>query len=84
MDASEERRKLYNGFGETFSRAIEFVATPFLFGLFGLFLDGRLGTGRVFTVLLAALALVGMFLRFWYRYVEDMKSEEATAPWRQR
>jgi hypothetical protein len=84
VDATEERRKLYNGFGDTFSRAIEFVATPAVFGFLGHLLDLRINSGNAFAILLASLALVGVFLRFWYAYVEDMKREEANAPWRKR
>lgn len=81
MDATEQRRQLYSGFGETFSRAVEFVATPAIFGIVGHFIDGWAGTGRLFAVLLASLALIGMFLRSWYAYVEAMKSEEAKGAW---
>lgn len=53
---SSDRRDLYSGFGDTFSRAFEIVVTPFIFGLFGWWLDGRIGTRP-------ALALVlGIFV----------------------
>jgi F0F1-type ATP synthase assembly protein I len=84
VDASEERRELYNGFGETFSRAIEFVATPAIFAFLGHLIDRWVGTANVFAILLASLAMVGVFLRFWFAYAEAMKAEEAKAPWRKR
>ena len=82
MDAIEERRKLYSGFGETFSRAVEFVVTPAIFGFVGHLIDGRTGTAPLFTLLLGVFAVVGMLLRFLLDYSRAMDAEEAKAPWR--
>jgi F0F1-type ATP synthase assembly protein I len=82
MDAIEERRKLYSGFGETFSRAVEFVATPAIFGFLGHLIDGRTGTAPLFTLVLGVFAVVGMLLRFLLDYSRQMDAEEAKAPWR--
>ncbi|HMC41765.1 MAG TPA: AtpZ/AtpI family protein [Acidimicrobiales bacterium] len=81
MDNLRDRRELYNGFGTALSRAFELVVTPLLFGLGGHLLDGALGTGPVFTVVLVLLCLVGMFLRSWYAYDAEMKAHERVAPW---
>ena len=82
MGASDDRQELYSGFGETMARAIEFVATPCIFAWLGRFLDSRLGSGALFTVVLASVAVTGVFLRSWFGYVEAMKAEEAKRPWR--
>ncbi|HET9442515.1 MAG TPA: AtpZ/AtpI family protein [Acidimicrobiales bacterium] len=82
--AASHRRSLYQGYGDTMTRAIEFVVTPFLLAALGMFLDRRLGTGSVLTVALTAIGVVGTFLRTWFAYVEAMKAEEAKAPWRNR
>ena len=82
MDAIEERRKLYDGFGNTFSRAVEFVATPAIFGFAGHLIDGRTGTSPLFTLLLGVFAVVGMFLRSILEYSRQMDAEEAKGPWR--
>lgn len=79
-----DKRELYNGFGDTLAKAVEFVVTPMLFGLGGHLLDGWLGTGVVFTVLLAALALAGTSIRMYYGYELAMKAHEADAPWAKR
>lgn len=84
QQASDDRQKLYSGFGDTMARAFEFVATPGLFALLGHLLDGRAGTKPLFTVILASFALVGVFVRFWFGYVEAMKAEEAKGPWAKR
>ena len=77
-----ERRELYGGFGNSLVWAFEFAATPFLFGLIGHFLDGRLGTGPWLTVFLVVFALAGLSVRMYYGYVAAMEEHEATAPWR--
>ncbi|MBW3649094.1 MAG: AtpZ/AtpI family protein [Actinobacteria bacterium] len=82
MDASGDRQSLYNGFGDTMSRAVEFVATPAIFGWLGHLIDGRTGTRPTFTLVLACVAVVGMFLRYWFGYVHAMEAEEAKGPWR--
>ncbi|HMC52082.1 MAG TPA: AtpZ/AtpI family protein [Acidimicrobiales bacterium] len=81
MDNLRERRELYNGFGNALSQAFELVVTPLVFGFGGHLLDGALGTGPLFTVALAALCLVGMFLRYWYAYDARMRAHERAAPW---
>lgn len=76
-----DKRELYNGFGDTLARAFEFVVTPMLFGFGGHLLDGWLGSGAVFTALLAALALAGTSIRMYYGYEAAMQAHEAEAPW---
>lgn len=81
MKAVEHKQKLYNGFGNALSRAIEFVAIPVLFGWVGHLLDRHFGTGSLLLVVLGVVGLVGVFTSTWYRYVEAMQAEEAKAPW---
>jgi F0F1-type ATP synthase assembly protein I len=85
--AAERRRladhqALYNGFGNALAQAVEFVATPVLFLLFGLWLDHRLGTGRVFMLVFFLLALVGVSVSAYYRYKATMDREEEGKPWK--
>ena len=63
---------------------MELVLTPVLFAGIGYVLDRVLGTVPVFTVLLGVFAVVGMFVRAYYRYEAEMRRHEADAPWRQR
>jgi hypothetical protein len=77
-----DRRDLYNGFGDTLARAIEFAVAPVIFALVGAALDRRFDLTPVLTVAFLVLALVGTFVRTWCGYVETMKSEEAKGPWR--
>ena len=82
MDAIEERRKLYTGFGDTFSRAVEFVVTPAIFGFVGHLIDGRTHTAPLFTLALGIFAVVGMFTRFLINYSQAMDAEQAKGPWK--
>ena len=55
---SSDRRDLYNGFGDTYSRAFEMVVTPLIFGLIGWFLDTRFGTFPVLALVLGILVFI--------------------------
>lgn len=79
-----ERRALYGGFGEALAQAFEFAAVPVLFAAFGLWLDGRIGTGRALTVVLLVLGLVGVCVRTVYRYKAKVQLDEEGKPWTRR
>lgn len=81
MNARDDKRDLYNGFGDALSRAFEFAVTPAVFGFLGYLLDVRLGLVPVFTIVLLLMALVGMFVRTWYSYDAAMKVHDAAQPW---
>lgn len=76
-----DRRELYNGFGDTLTRAVEFVAVPAIFAFLGHLVDGWAGTGSLFTVVLAVVALAGTFIRAYYAYEIAMREHEASRPW---
>lgn len=75
------RRELNNGFGEALSRAFEFAVTPVVFGFFGHLIDMRLNTSPIFLLALAAFAVVGSFVRFWYAYDREMDQRNDGQPW---
>ena len=76
-----ERRELYNGFGDTLARAVEFVAAPGLFAYGGHLLDARFDTGNLLTVVLAVFAMAGVFVRAYFAYEVAMRHHEAERPW---
>lgn len=76
-----EKRALYNGFGDTLTRAVEFVAAPAIFAFLGHLVDVVLSTDPVFMVALAAFALIGVFVRAYFAYEVAMREHEADAPW---
>ena len=77
----EQRRRLFNGFGDALSLAIEFVATPLIFATAGYFLDRWLGTEPYLTIALGAFAFTGVVIGAYYTYVAAMEAEEAGKPW---
>lgn len=59
---SSDRRDLYNGFGDTYTRAFELVVTPLIFGLIGWWLDTRFGT---FPALALTLGILVFLYEVW-------------------
>jgi predicted lipid-binding transport protein (Tim44 family) len=72
------------GYTDALSTSLTFVLGPLLFGLFGAFLDGLFGTGRVFTVLLAVIGLISVATTIYYRYQAASAAEDAGKPWEKR
>lgn len=70
-----ETRQLRDGAGDAFSAAFEMIATPALFGLFGWFIDGRIGTTPVFTLLLGFTVLAYEVWKLYVQYSADMDAE---------
>ena len=78
---TDDRRQLYSGFGDSLVWAVEFVATPVLFGFLGHLADAHLGTTPWLTIGLVVFALAGLFVRTYYGYEAAMREHEARAPW---
>lgn len=76
-----EKRALYNGFGDTMTRAVEFVAAPAIFALIGHLVDGIFSTGPVFMVGMAVFAFIGVVVRAYFAYEVAMREHEADTPW---
>jgi hypothetical protein len=71
-----DRRDLYNGFGETLSRAIEMVVTPAIFAALGYLLDGATGTRPLFTLVFFLVVFVYVAWRQWWLYDQRMRAME--------
>ena len=76
-----DQRATYSGFGNALSQAFEIVATLVLFVLFGLWIDGRLGTRPLFTLIFAVFAVVGLSVRTYYTYKAQVERDEEGKPW---
>lgn len=74
------RRKLNRGHDDGFSRAVEIVVTPLLFGLLGRAIDGWLGTRPVVMIALGAFGAIGIFVKIWIGYDRQMRAEQAAVP----
>jgi F0F1-type ATP synthase assembly protein I len=53
-----------------------------IFVLLGLWIDGRVGTKPLFTVVLGLLAVIGLGLRAYYVYMDQVRRDEEGKPWR--
>lgn len=72
---SSDRRDLYNGFGDTFTRAFEMVCTPVVFGLFGWWIDGRTGTRPLFALTFGIIVALVQLWKLSRGYMTKMDSE---------
>ena len=79
-----DHQALYNGFGNALAQAVEFAGTPLIFFLVGLWLDHRLGTGHVFSIVLFLVALTGVSVSAYYRYKAAMDAEAEGKPWKRQ
>lgn len=71
-----ERSKIYNGASVAFSRAVEMVVTPLIFGFLGHRLDLWVGTTPAFTVVLSAFSLGYLTWKTCVGYSADMVRQE--------
>ncbi len=55
--------------------------TTVMFVLIGLWIDGRFGTRPLFTVVLGLLAVIGLGVRAYYTYMDQIARDEEGKPW---
>ena len=67
-----DQRDTWHGFSNALSHAFEIVATTVFFVLLGLWIDGRVGTRPLFTVVLGLLAVIGLGVRAYYTYMAQI------------
>ena len=79
-----DQRATWEGFSNALARAVELVGTTLVFVLGGLWIDGRLGTKPLFAVVLGAVAVIGLAVISYYRYMADVAREEEGKPWKTR
>lgn len=73
-----------NSQNDALSHALAMVVAPLCMGLFGAWLDSRLGTGWILAALLATLGVIGSFTSAYYRYEAQMAEQDAGKPWTRR
>jgi F0F1-type ATP synthase assembly protein I len=76
-----DQRDTWHGFSNALSRSFEMAATFALFVLLGLFIDDRVGTRPLFTVVLSLLAVIGLGARAYYSYMAQVARDEEGKPW---
>ncbi len=72
-----EKQNRYAGLDDGFSKAFEIAFTPVIFCGIGYVVDRVAGTTPLFMIVLTVFAVVGMFVRLWYRYDDAMKAEQS-------
>jgi len=82
VDDLKGRQELYNGFGETLARGIEFALTLAIFFGMGYGLDRLTGLLPVFTIVFVVVGLVGLVTKSFYAYEARMRAMDASSPWR--
>lgn len=75
LRALAERRDLNSGFGDSLARAFEIVFTPFVFGVFGWWIDGRTGTRPLFALGLGILVMLVTLWKLSRGYMTRMDAE---------
>jgi len=76
-----DQRDTWHGFSNALSHAFELVATTVIFVLLGLWIDSRTGTRPLFTVVLGLLAVIGLGVRAYYTYMDQIHRDEEGKPW---
>jgi F0F1-type ATP synthase assembly protein I len=61
--------------------SFELAIAPVLMALIGLWLDKTFGTVPLFTIVLAAVGVLGSTVKVMYVYKAQMAEEAAGAPW---
>ena len=79
--AQERAQKAVMTFATGWNRAFEVAGVTAVFVLIGLFIDSRLDTKPVFTIMFFLLAAIGLGVRMYYGYQADMAREEEGKPW---
>jgi F0F1-type ATP synthase assembly protein I len=74
-------RDVNTGLGDGLAAAFELIATPFVFGLLGYFLDQRLGTHLVFMFTFSFIVLGYEVWKLVSQYLRAMDAHEASAKW---
>jgi F0F1-type ATP synthase assembly protein I len=76
-----ETRATWDGFSNALAQAVELVGTTVIFVLGGLWIDGKLGTRPLFTVVLGLIAVVGLAVISYYKYQAQIARDEEGKPW---
>ena len=76
-----DQRDTRHGFSNALSHAFELAGTTVVFVLLGLWIDSRVSTRPLFTVVLGLLAVIGLGVRAYYTYLAQIERDEEGKPW---
>ncbi len=84
MTRRERRFTVPSADEDALSHAIAMVVAPLCMGLFGAWIDSRLGTGWIFAALLGVMGAAGAMASAFYRYEARIARQDAGKPWTRR
>jgi F0F1-type ATP synthase assembly protein I len=73
------RQDLNRGFSDALGRGVDLALTPLVFGLLGWLVDRVAGTSPLFTIVIAAVGVVGTAVKIKLGYDKEMAAHEGTA-----
>lgn len=78
---SDDKRDLYRGADDGYTRAMELALTPVVAGGIGYLADRAVGTVPLMTIAFLFVAVIATFLKMYYTYDMTMKAHDAESPW---
>ncbi len=78
------KQDLNRGFSDALGRGVDLALTPVVFGFIGWLVDRVAGTSPVFTILIAALGMVGTAVKIKLGYDRQMSAFDGDATTRPR
>jgi F0F1-type ATP synthase assembly protein I len=83
VEADQSAREK-QGYGDGLTQALSLVVGPVLFGLFGAFLDGKLGTAPLFLLIFGLFGVIAACVTAYYEYRERIARHDEGKPWARR
>jgi F0F1-type ATP synthase assembly protein I len=84
VDAADQSAREKNGYGDGLTQALTLVVGPVLFGLFGAFLDSKVGTSPLFLLVFGFFGLLAASVTAFYEYRGRMERHDEGKPWARR
>ena len=81
MDAADQSAREKKGYGDGLTQALTLVVGPVLFGLFGAFLDGKLGTRPRCSSRSGSSACSPSCVTAYYEYRDRIARHDEGKPW---
>jgi F0F1-type ATP synthase assembly protein I len=84
VDAADQSAREKKGYGDGLTQALTLVVGPVFFGLFGAFLDSKLGTSPVLLLVFGLFGVLASGVTAFYEYRGRMELHDEGKPWTRR
>jgi F0F1-type ATP synthase assembly protein I len=84
VDAAEQSARERQGYGDGLTQALSLVVGPVLFGLFGAFLDSKLGTSPLLLLVFGLFGVLAACVTAYYEYRDRVARHDEGKPWARR